>query len=327
MSNVIFTTSAANRLTAQPASATAIVLRSTSASDTNSLTVYGTISASPGTSAKTMTGTTEVKTTDSLTAITQAVVTAAVGTITGLAAGTAAVGDVRVDVIPTDGDTLTTGLTGNTRAYRWKNTLGAAYDVKIGASLADCAANLKAAINADGTPGVEYYTGTLANTLLSATVGTTVVTLTDRIACDRQLDWVLTESGANFAKRAPSGGIDGRELFTIAAGLTSAADPLTFSSEDHTTDTLPALMTGTSPSIAIGGRQCMLRLWADQTIDYKIQCSTDQTNWTDTSEGTDTLTSSTLTNVTLAQLHEFIRFVIVTNANTTDTAMDARVIF
>ncbi len=328
MSNVIFTTVASNPLAAQPASATPVVLRSTSSADTMSATVYGTVSAVPDSSAKTLTGKIEVQTTDSFTAITQAILASApAGTVTAFASGTASIGDIRVDVIPTDGDTLTLGLTGSTQAYRWKNTLASAYDVKIGATEADCAANLKAALNADGTPGTEYYTGTPANPYLSAAVSTAVVTVTDRIACDRQLEWSFTESAANFSKRIPTGGIDGRALFSMAAGITSAADPLTFSSEDHATETLPALMTGTSPAIAIGGRQCMLRLWSDQTIDYKIQCSTDQTNWTDTSEGTETLAANTLTNVTLAELHEYIRFVIVTNANTTDSAFDGRVIF
>ena len=328
MSNVIFTTVATNQLASQPVATTPIVLRSTSTADTMSATVFGTISAAPGSSAKTLTGKIEVQTSASFTAITQAILASApAGSVTAFASGTAAIGDIRVDAIPADGATLTLGLVGSTQAYRFKNTLAAAYDVKIGASVADCAANLKAALNADGTPGTEYFAGTLANPYLLATVSTSVVTTTDRIACDRQLEWTFTESASNFAKRVPLGGIDGLALFSFAAGITSAANPLTFSTEDHLTDTLPALMTGTSPSVAIGGDKCMLRLFSDKTITYKIQSTTDLVNFTDTTEGTATLTANTLTLVTLADLHEFIRFVIVTNANTTNAKMDARVIF
>ena len=328
MSNTVFTTVATNRLAAQPVVATPIIFRSTSASDTQAAVTYGTVSGSPSSSSKTLTGTVEVQSSASFTALTQCLLASvAVGQITALGEGTAAIGDIRVDVIPTDGQTLTLGLVGHTQAYRWKNTLAAAYDVKIGGDLATCAANLKAALNADGTPGTEYYAGTLANPYLSAAVSTTVVTTTDRIKCNRQLAWSFSESGANFAKRIPTGGIDGTTLFSFAAGISSAADPLTFSTEDHTTNTLPALMVGTSPGIAIGGGKCMLRLWSNQAIVCHVECSTDLTNWTTTADGSISLSASTLTNITLVDLHEYIRFVIDTNSNTTNTKFDGRVIY
>jgi len=64
-----------------------------------------------------------------------------------------------------DGDTVTIGST----VYRFKNTMAAAYDVKIGASAAASLDNLKAAINASGTPGTEYFAGTLAHPSVVAT--------------------------------------------------------------------------------------------------------------------------------------------------------------
>ena len=327
MSNAIITTSASNRLAAQPVSSV-VILRSTSDSDTMSSETYGTISGVPGYSAKSLTGKVETQTADVFTAITQSLLASApVGTITALKEGTAGVGDIRVDVIPLDGATLTVGLFGHTQSYRWKNTLASAYDVKIAGTLAGCASNFKAALNADGTPGTEYYAGTLANPYLSATVDTAVVTTTDRIKCARQLAWVFTESASNFSKRVPTGGVDGTTLFSFAAGVSSAADPLTFSTEDHSTTTLPALMLGTSPGISIGGKQCMLRLWSDQTFDYHVESSTDLLNWNVTSEGNLTLAPSTLTNVILAELHEYIRFVIIANGNTTASKFDGRVIF
>lgn len=67
-----------------------------------------------------------------------------------------------------DDETVTIGAT----VYRYKDTLAQAYDVKIGASAAISLDNLKAAINATGTPGVEYFTGTLAHPTVVATTNT-----------------------------------------------------------------------------------------------------------------------------------------------------------
>ena len=64
-----------------------------------------------------------------------------------------------------DGDTVTVG----TQVYRFKNTMAAAFDVKIGGSAAVSLTNLYLAINATGTAGTNYYTGTTANTKATAT--------------------------------------------------------------------------------------------------------------------------------------------------------------
>lgn len=68
----------------------------------------------------------------------------------------------------TDNDTVTIGST----VYRFKNTLALAYDVKIGADAATTLDNLKAAVNASGTPGTEYFAGTLIHPTVSATTNT-----------------------------------------------------------------------------------------------------------------------------------------------------------
>lgn len=67
-----------------------------------------------------------------------------------------------------DAETVTIGST----VYRFKDTLAQAYDVKIGASAAATLDNLKAAINASGTPGTEYFAGTLAHPTVVATTNT-----------------------------------------------------------------------------------------------------------------------------------------------------------
>ena len=64
-----------------------------------------------------------------------------------------------------DGDTATVG----TQAYRFKNTMAAAFDVKIGGTAAISLTNLYLAINATGTAGTNYFTGTTANTKATAT--------------------------------------------------------------------------------------------------------------------------------------------------------------
>lgn len=71
--------------------------------------------------------------------------------------GDAASGWVLYAGQPSDGDTVTVG----TRVYTYKNTLAAANQVKIGATLAASIANLAAAINADVGEGTTYGTSTV----------------------------------------------------------------------------------------------------------------------------------------------------------------------
>ncbi len=67
----------------------------------------------------------------------------------------------------TDGNSVTIGST----KYTFKETLGAAYDVLIGASASDTIDNLIAAINKAAGEGSTYGTGTVAHTLVTAAVG------------------------------------------------------------------------------------------------------------------------------------------------------------
>lgn len=84
--------------------------------------------------------------------------------------------------VPADNDTFTTG--GIT--YRWKNTLAAANDVKIGASILISATNAAAALNASPGAGTLYGTGTVQNPLVrGADATTTYVTFEARLAGPR----------------------------------------------------------------------------------------------------------------------------------------------
>lgn len=66
-------------------------------------------------------------------------------------------GTLTMDVLPTDGDTITFDST----TYTFKDTLGTANDIKIeAADLSGTQDNLVATINGTGTAGVEYYAGT-----------------------------------------------------------------------------------------------------------------------------------------------------------------------
>lgn len=71
--------------------------------------------------------------------------------------GTAATGVLTFSANLDDNDTLTIG----SRVYRFKNTPAAINDIKIGTTKAASIVNLNATIAGTGTPGTEYYTGTL----------------------------------------------------------------------------------------------------------------------------------------------------------------------
>ena len=72
-----------------------------------------------------------------------------------------------------DGETLTIGSI----TYRFKDTPAQAYDIKIGADAATTLDYVKAAVNATGTDGTEYYAGTLAHPDVIATTNTNTTQL------------------------------------------------------------------------------------------------------------------------------------------------------
>lgn len=77
-----------------------------------------------------------------------------------------------------DGDTVTIG----SQVYRFKNTMAQAYDVKIGADADASLANLRAAINGTGTPGTEYFAGTVIHPNVSCGAVTAhAVTVTAKV--------------------------------------------------------------------------------------------------------------------------------------------------
>lgn len=98
---------------------------------------------------------------------------------------------------PANNDTVTIGGV----TYTFKTTLtGAANEVLIGANAAAALDNLKSAVNDTGTEGTHYGTGTVANTVVTATTNTNTTQLFEAI--DQTADGYtleVSESSANLS--------------------------------------------------------------------------------------------------------------------------------
>ena len=214
--------------------------------------------------------------------------------------GTAATGTITILSQPADGDTLIIGLTGFTKTFTWETgNTDANGKVKSVASASTCASNLAMAIN-DSASGISGGYGTEgtgdnawnntdgANPYLTATVSGATVTVTDKIACARQLAWVTTASDASkVSVSAIRGGIDGTKWVDLPATSTSASTSsisgVDLDSEDLATTNASGLLTGASDSMAVRGKfvvdiHCQD---PDASVTPKIQMSNDNTNWRD----------------------------------------------
>ena len=109
--------------------------------------------------------------------------------------------------VPTTADTVSIGG----QVYTFKDTLAAAYDVQIGATIAATMTSLVKAINASGTAGVDYFAGTLANlSVTAAGPSSGVVTVTAIYGGVVGLSVLLAKSGTNLAVSGTNltGGVD-----------------------------------------------------------------------------------------------------------------------
>lgn len=337
-----FAVGSSSAILAQPATQQ-IYARSSDPADTGNLSLTGLIAATPDGETKALLGQREVLFTDDYDSLTAAILSAAqAGTISIYAEGTAANGYIYPISQPANNDTVTIGLTGFTQVYTFKTTLtGAAYEVLRGADATASMVNLRRAIRdgdaviGDGTgEGSLYGTGTAAHpyATISAISGS-ILTLTDRVPCKRQLAWVLSQSAAALSLLAPIGGLDGTLLATMAAGVTASYTAFTLASEDLVSTTLPALLGPATDALFVGGRPCTLRFKITNVataipVDY--QTSTDGINWAD---GLTAITDLDNMSVAVPQfVHpseaniEYIRLIFVANANTTDAPLDAAVI-
>ena len=122
-----------------------------------------------------------------------------------ITAGIAATGSLAFTANPDDGDTVTIANV----TYRFKSTMAAANDVKIGAALSNTLDSLVKTVNGTGTAGTDNYTGTkdLA-AILTASVSSSTVTLTANETGVEGNYIALASSDANAVATAFTGGVN-----------------------------------------------------------------------------------------------------------------------
>lgn len=129
--------------------------------------------------------------------------------------GVAAQGTLSITEAVTDGDEFTL----DTTVYTLLDTPAAAYDIAIGANEAATKVNIVAAINASGTPGTEYFAGTL----IHPTVGAAAFVGDDSVFTAKSTGVAgnaiaTTETGQGFTHVANV--FDDTTLGTTTAGVT-----------------------------------------------------------------------------------------------------------
>ena len=129
--------------------------------------------------------------------------------------GVAYAGTLTIAEPVTDGDQFTI----DTQEYTLIDTPAAAYDIAIGADEAATKVNIVAAINASGTPGVEYFAGTLIHPTVGAAafVGDDCVLTAKSTGAAGDLI-ATTETGQGFTHI--SNVFDDVTLGTTVAGVT-----------------------------------------------------------------------------------------------------------
>ena len=147
-------------------------------------------------------------------------------TICGMSAAVAASDTLTFVANAHDDDTFTIGSI----AYRVKSTMAQAYDVKLGGTAAITLDNIKAAVNASGTFGTEYYAGTLPHPEVTATTNTSTTQL-----------FVAKNAGA-YGNR-----IVATETFTDAGNVFSSA---TFAGGTNSALKVDATISATAESTA-----------------------------------------------------------------------------
>ena len=106
-------------------------------------------------------------------------------------------------------DTVTIGV----QTYKFVASPSDPYDVDLGADAATSLANLEKAVNASGTAGTEYASGTAANALVTATSTATTLVVTAKTAGVIGNTIATTETGSacSFAAATLAGGVDAAE--------------------------------------------------------------------------------------------------------------------
>jgi hypothetical protein len=334
-----FSFTATTAMSAAMSAAQKLIVRSTSAADTMNETTVGVVSAVNTAETLALTGKRELRTANTYTTLTTFVLaSAAAGTVTVRQLGTKGTAQLIVTTNPANNDTVTIGLAGFTQVYTFKSALtGAAYEVLIGAAASNTAENLRRALwngnaaRGDGVgAGTLYGTGTVANPYLEPTaISGQIITLSDLLECARQLAWSFTQSGTGLSLPSTlSGGVDGTLLASLTAGNTSCFNSFTLDDEALTGAKLPALFTGKSDWIGVFGRPILQLRSANLAngVSCSYEWSNDKTNYL---SGTTSITALD-NNAQYIEPGEkwlaYVRLNISTNANTTNSSINAKVV-
>lgn len=144
-----------------------------------------------------------------------------------------------------DGETVVIGAI----TYRFKDTMAQAYDVQIGANAAASLDNLKAAINGSGTPGTEYFAGTVAHPLVIATTNTdTTQKVESRTygTANNTLATTETSDHLSWADTTLGGGTGASDPGVATASATFTIDGVSY----YFTNQLSETLLGSSAAVA-----------------------------------------------------------------------------
>lgn len=189
-----------------------------------------------------------------------------------------------------------------------------------------------------GTPAVpgdmgQSFNG-LSATLVTASFSGSSVTLTDKIACNRQLNWNINQPvGTGISIVQPIGGVDGQQLAAIGSGELSIFDPITLDKIANPGGTLPGLVTFTSDWIVVSGSNADLWVSCDNVvtpITAKYQTTIDPSlSGGSARDGETSLAAidNNIQRISIPERCEAIRFVITANANPLTSLLDARLLF
>lgn len=110
--------------------------------------------------------------------------------------------------------------------YTFRTTMASAYDVKRNGTYTTTLGNLVKAINGTGTPGTEYYAGTLANPVVSAVAAGATVVVTARVAGTAQNSVPTTEAGIHTSWAETTLGGAGATSVGVAPTISRQIDNL-----------------------------------------------------------------------------------------------------
>lgn len=209
-----------------------------------------------------------------------------------------------------DGNTLRIG----SKTYRFKDTPAAINDVQIGSDADESFDNLVAAINGTGTPGTEYFTGTVADlSVTSSAVVSHVITLTAITPGSAGNEIALVRVGTYITVSAATlgGGSGGTlEKLTLDTGATYYTDIFDMS---QYTEAIAFLVVRSH--VGSGG-----------TLDVKFQLSPDGENWID---GDAFAQVTTVDSVTIKRLTDifgkYMRAVITLGGTAPEYVIDLKI--